>query len=107
MRNRVRQFAVIVRESRGALPDRPARKSPVGRELEADELRLQPVHGGASQRPVLAVEQVAVGCLALEQAGDFVDEPLDHSLELELTGHDLRRAQKRRLLQQTLPVLVE
>ena len=65
------------------------------------------MHGGAAQRSTLAVEQVAVGRLAPEQPGDLVDEPLENGLELELAGDDLCRAQERRLLQQTLPVLFE
>ena len=89
------------------MPDRPPGETLIGRELEADQLVLETVHRGAAQRSPLAIEQVAVRGLAPQQAGDLVDEPLKHGLELELAGDDLRRAQERRLLQQTLPVLIE
>ena len=97
--NRVRQLGVIVRESTGALRAiaRPAR--PWSDEnSKPTSSRLQPVDGGAAEQSALAVEQVAVGRLTPEQAGNLVDEPLEDRLQLELAGDNLRRAQQRGLL---------
>jgi hypothetical protein len=46
--------------------DRLAGEAAVGGELETDELRSEPVHGGAAQRPAHRVEQVAIGRFAVE-----------------------------------------
>ena len=65
------------------------------------------MHGSAAQHAALAVVEVAVGCVGLEQLGDLVDEPLEHRADLELAAQDLRRAQQRRLLPEPLAVLGE
>ena len=82
-------------------------QSLLGRELEADELQLEPVYGRAAQSSALTVQQVTIGRLAVEESRDFVDEPPEHGLELQLAGDDLRRAQKRRLLLKPSVVLIE
>jgi len=46
----------------------------------------------------LAVEQVAVRRVRLQQAGHLLDEALQHRIDLELARHDLGCVQKRGLL---------
>ena len=89
MRHRVRQVAVPAADERPSLADREAGKPLRRRELEADERRLEPVHGGATQRASLSVEEVAVRRICLEELRDLVDEPLEHGGQIELTAQYL------------------
>ena len=65
------------------------------------------MHRCAAQHAALAVVEIAVGGIRLEELRDLVDEPLEHRLDLELAAQDLRGAQQRRLLPETLAVLGE
>ena len=87
--------AVVTGRSRA---ERQAGEAGVGRELEADERRIEPVDGGAAQHAPLDVEEAAVGAVDAEQLRHLLDEPLQHELELELARHRARRLQQRRLL---------
>ena len=89
------------RESARSRPQRSAR------ELEADEVRVEPVDGGAAEERVVRVVEVAVGRVRVEQLRHLVHEPLEDGLEPELARHDLGRLEERRLLFEALRVLVE
>ena len=65
------------------------------------------MHGGAAKHVALAIEQVAVRRVGAEELRHLVDEPLEHDVELELAGHDLRGMQEGSLLRDAATVLGE
>src|SRR5262249_56594696 len=105
--NRFVQLSIGARQRRRAALDRLTGEAALGGELEPDELRREPVHGGTAEYPAHRVEQVAVGRFAVEQARHLVAKPLEHGLELELARDNLRGVQERRLLAQPPTVLLE
>ena len=62
---------------------------------------------GAPQDAALGVDEVAVGRVRVEELRHLLHEPLEHRLDLELAGHDLRGVQQRRLLVEPSLVLGE
>ena len=107
MRHRVFQLVVVARQHRSLRGNRTPSEPAVARELEPDQLRLEPVDGGAAEDAALRVEQVAVRGLAAQQRGDLVDEALEDSVQLELARQHLPRAQEGRLLLEATLVLLE
>ena len=65
-------------------------KRGVGRALEPDELRRKPMHGRAPKDIPLAIEEVTVRCIGVEQLRHLLDEAVEDDVELELSRHDLR-----------------
>ncbi len=65
------------------------------------------MHRGAPEHSALAVVEIAVRRVGLEQRCDLVGEPLQDRRQLELPAHHRRRAQQRRALAQPLAVLVD
>ena len=74
----------------------------LGRELELDELRVEPVDGCAAEHRALGVVEVAVGRIGVEQLRHLDDESLEHGLQPQLARHDLGRLEQRRLLLEPL-----
>ena len=107
VRHRIGQVAVPAADERPAFANREPRQPLRGTELEADEPGLEAVHGRATERPSLPVEEEAVRCVRLKQVGELVDEPLEHRVQIELAAQHLRGPQKRCLLGELLPILVE
>ncbi len=107
MRELVVDAAVIGRDERAALADRETREPAVGGELEADEGRVEAVHGSAPQHAALAVVQIAIGRVRLQEGRHLVGKALQHRGQLQLAAHDLRRAQERRALAESLAVLTD
>ncbi len=105
VRDRRGDRLVVVDRDRAAGDDRRGRYALLGRELEADERRVEAVHRGAAKDVALAVEEVAVGGVGLEQLRHLLDEQAQHRLELELAGDDLRREEQRGLLLEAAAVL--
>src|SRR5581483_11425138 len=54
------------------------------RELETDQALVEAVDRGAAQHAALAIEQVAVGGVGVKQRRQFLDEPAQQRVELEL-----------------------
>ena len=107
VRDGLGNLLVVVGESGAAARDRPPGETAIRRELEADQLLRQAVHGGAAKNVSLGVEQEAVDRFGLEEPGNLVDEPLQDGVELELARHDLRRLEQRALLAEPPLVLRE
>jgi hypothetical protein len=63
------------------------------------------VHGDAAEEPALAVEEVAVGSVGVEQVGELVREPLEDHGKVELAAERVRGSKERRLLGEPLLVL--
>ena len=100
-------LAVVARDRCLAASHRLTRKRLVGRELELDQLRRQPVDGGAAERAAPGVEQVAVGGLDVQELRHLDDEPLEDGLDAKLARHHLRGVDERRLPSESLLVLLE
>src|SRR5207248_10834552 len=73
-------------------------------ELEPDELGVETADGGAAQDATLAVEEITVGGVGVEELRHLVDEPLQDDVDIELAGHHLRRLQQRALMLEAAPV---
>ena len=99
--------AVRALDERPPLADRRAGQPLVHRELEAEQRFVEAVHGDAAERPALAVEDVAVGCVGVEQIGELVGEPLEDDGKVELAAERVGGTEQRRLLGEPLLVLRE
>ena len=87
MRNGIGKRAVVGGDHRCAAANRGGGDTAVDGELEADDLRRQPVHRCAPEHAVLRLDKVEIGGLDDEQRRDLVDEPLQHCFQLELARH--------------------
>ena len=65
------------------------------------------MHRGAAEDAALGVVQVEVCRVDGQERRDFVHQPLQHALELELCGDGLRGPQQPALLAQPLVVLLQ
>ena len=84
MRDTVPQLAVVRGDERTPFADRKPGEPAADRELESDERRVEAVHGRTAEHATLAVVEVAVRGVGLEQCRELVRQPLQHRLELEL-----------------------
>ena len=78
MRDGCRDLAVVALDQRPALPHGGAGQTLACRELEAEQRPVEAVHCDAAEEPALAVEQVAVGRVRVEQLRELVGESLQH-----------------------------
>jgi len=97
--------AVVLGDDRAHGAECCAGNAVLGCEFEADEILGEAVHGCAAQDTAFAVEQVAVGCVGVEQPRHLLDEELQHTVEVELARHDLCGVQQRGVLLEPALVL--
>ena len=107
VRHRLGQHVVLGGDDRLAAADRLGGDALFGRELEADELLGQSVHGCAAQRAPAGVVQVEIGRIETEQRGELVHESPEDRVELELRRHVLSRAEEALLKAELLLVLAQ
>ena len=75
--------------------------------LEADERAVEAVHRDAAEMPTVAVEEVAVRGVRIEELGELIGESLQDDGQIELAAEDMRGAQERGLLRQLLLVSLQ
>ncbi len=107
MRDGVVDPAVRALDQRPALAHRRSGQPLVHGELEAEQRLVEAVHRDAAQQAALAVEEVTVGSVGIEQVGELVGEPLEDDRQVELAAERVGGAKQRGLLRQPFLVLGE
>ena len=104
VRNRRRDLAVRALDQRPSLADGGARQALAHRELEVEQRPVEAVHRDAAEEAALAVEEVAVGGIGVEQLGELVGQPLQDDRQVELAAEHVRRPEQGALLRELLLV---
>ena len=92
VRNRRRDLAVGAVDQGPALARGCSRQAVTGRKLEAHQRAREPVHGDAAEMATLAVEQVAIRGVRVEQLRELVGEPLQDDRQVQLAAQDVSGA---------------
>ena len=104
MRHRRGDLAVRALDQRPPLADGGAGEALAHRELEAEQRAVEAVHRDAAEEAALAVEEVAVGGIGVEELGELVGQPLQDDRQVELAAEHVRRAEQGALLRELLLV---
>ena len=104
VRNRRRDLAVRALDQRPSLTDGGAGQALAHRELEVEQRPVEAVHRDAAEEAALAVEEVAVGGIGVEELGELVGQPLQHDRQVELAAEHVRRPEEGALLRELLLV---
>ena len=102
--NRLRDFAVRALDQRPRLPDGRTGEAVSQRKLETEQPSVEPVDRDAAEETTLAVEEVAVGGIGVEELCELVRQPLQHDRQVELAAEHVCRPEQGALLRELLLV---
>ena len=107
VRDRSGDLAVRALDQRCTFPHRCAGKTMADRELEAEQPRRETMDRDAAEDAALAIEEVAIRSIGVEELGELVGEPLEDHRQVELAAQHMRRPKQSGLLRELLLVLLQ